>query len=425
MMERIAGIFTRLVLTVAVAVSAATVAYSQDTRAQEDRKARLEKEIAIIDNQLKANAKQSSSALSNLSLIRKKVASRKELLEESDKKIAAFTSAIQVKEKEIAGIKARLDTLSQYNARLIRSAYKNRSAKVWYMYILASDNLGQAFRRFGYLRDLSKQMNIQATKIKEAQKTLEEETAALAVLKKEAEEVRAQRLAEVNKLQSEQNESQQVVNQLNKDKRKYQQQLNKKRQEVEALNREIERIIRQAIEEEERARKAEEARKAGSTKQESTESSASSSKASKPRTTVDVKLAGEFAKNKGKLPWPADGPVVDKFGQHYHPVYTKVKLPFNNGISIALQPGTEVRAVFDGTVKQVIVMPGYNKCVLVQHGSYFSFYCKLADVSVKAGDKVKTGQRIGTVDTIGGDTQLHFQIWSGKNPQNPELWLRP
>ena len=70
-------------------------------------------------------------------------------------------------------------------------------------------------------------------------------------------------------------------------------------------------------------------------------------------------------------------------------------------------------------------MPGYNKCILVQHGNYFSFYCKMGDVSVKKGDKVKTGQSLGTVDTIGDETQLHFQIWSGKNPQNPETWLRP
>ena len=81
-------------------------------------------------------------------------------------------------------------------------------------------------------------------------------------------------------------------------------------------------------------------------------------------------------------------------------------------------------SVFDGEVKRVIMMPGYNKCVLVQHGNYFSFYCKLGQVSVKAGDKVKTGQTIGQVDTIDGQAMLHFQIWKEKTPQNPEAWLR-
>ena len=169
---------------------------------------------------------------------------------------------------------------------------------------------------------------------------------------------------------------------------------------MDALNREIARIIREATED-----------KGGSK--------------TVKRQPINYTLAKKFEANKGKLPWPAEGPVVDHFGQRFHPVYTNLKLPFNNGISIALSAGTEVKAVFDGVVKQIVVMPGYNKCVLVQHGNYFSFYCKLGTVSVKAGDKVKTGQTVGTVDTIGGETQLHFQIWSGRNPQNPESWLRP
>ena len=112
------------------------------------------------------------------------------------------------------------------------------------------------------------------------------------------------------------------------------------------------------------------------------------------------------------------------FAFYYHPVYTKLKLPFNNGISIAVSEGTEVVAVFDGVVKQIVVMPGYNQCVLVQHGGYFSFYCKLKNTRVKAGDKVKLGQVIGEVDRINNVSQLHFQIWKGTKPQNPQLWLR-
>ena len=325
---------------------------------------------------------------------------RKELLEESDRQIAGFTKAIGAMEKEIKAAQQRLDTLSEYYTRLVRSAYKNRNTKVWYMYILASDNLGQAFRRYGYLRDLSAQMKVQAEKIIEAKAALESEKASLQELKKEAEAVRKERAEEVARLQAEETDSRNLVNQLERNRKKYQGELDRKRREVDALNREIERIIRNAM---------------GGSK---------SSKASGSK-EIDIKLANEFKANKGKLPWPVEGPVVDRFGQNYHPVYTKIKLHFNNGINIAVSPGTGVKAVFDGVVKQIVVMPGYNKCVLIQHGDYFSFYCKLGSVSVKAGDKVKTGQEIGTVDTMNGETQLHFQIWSGRTPQNPEIWLRP
>ena len=401
-MRRIAGIF----MTLVAALAWQFPAYSQDTRSQEARKARLQKEIAILDGQLRSNAAQSASALSRLNMISGKVESRKKLIAESDREIAEYSGSISAKEREIALMQARLDTLSDHYARLVRSAYVNRSAKIWYMYILASDNIGQAFRRYGYLRDLSKQMNSQASKIIDVQTELKKESEALAAMKREAESIKALRVTEMNKLKAEENDSRNLVSQLKKNKRKYQQDLSRKQREVDALNREIERIIRDATDEK------------GSGK-------AGKGKSTAKRKPIDYTLAKKFEANKGKLPWPADGPVVDHFGQRFHPVYTNLKLPFNNGVTIALAAGTEIKAVFDGEVKQIVVMPGYNKCVLVQHGNYFSFYCKLGTVSVKAGDKVKTGQVVGTVDTIGGETQLHFQIWSGRNPQNPEIWLRP
>lgn len=401
-MKRIAGIFMTLVAALAWQLPA----YSQDTRSQEARKARLQKEIAILDGQLRSNAAQSASALSRLNMISGKVESRKKLIAESDREIAEYSGSISAKEREIALMQARLDTLSDHYARLVRSAYVNRSAKIWYMYILASDNIGQAFRRYGYLRDLSKQMNSQASKIIDVQTELKKESEALAAMKREAESIKALRVTEMNKLKAEENDSRNLVSQLKKNKRKYQQDLSRKQREVDALNREIERIIRDATDEK------------GSGK-------AGKGKSTAKRKPIDYTLAKKFEANKGKLPWPADGPVVDHFGQRFHPVYTNLKLPFNNGVTIALAAGTEIKSVFDGEVKQIVVMPGYNKCVLVQHGNYFSFYCKLRTVSVKAGDKVKTGQVVGTVDTIGGETQLHFQIWSGRNPQNPEIWLRP
>ena len=403
-MRRFAGILISIILAF---LAGTLTAYSQDTKAQESKRARLHKEIAILDGQIKAITTKSANALNQLTLIRKKVDARKELVAESDRDIAGLNSAISAKEKDIKVMQAKLDTLSDYYERLVRSAYKNRNAKVWYMYILASDNVGQAFRRYGYLRDLSKQMNIQAEKIIATKDTLEKERSALAQLKKDAEALRSERLADMGKLQAEQNDSQKLVNQLKKDKKKYQQDLSKKQKEVEALNREIQRIINQALNEKSSSK--------GSGKTTTKE----------PAKPIDYTLAKKFESNKGKLPWPAEGAVVEHYGQRYDPVYPNLKLPFNNGISIAMGQGSSIKAVFDGEVKQIVVMPGYNKCVLVQHWNYVSFYCKMGYVTVKKGDKVSTGQSIGTVDTIGGETQLHFQIWSGKTPQNPETWLRP
>lgn len=353
---------------------------------------KLEKEIAILDKQLKENEKKSSSALNSLSLTRKKVSSRKKLVEESNKEIKTLDGQIKDKEAEIGVLQARMDTLSLYYDRLIKNAYKNRDSRVWFMYILSSEDIGQGLRRFGYFKNLASQMNSQAAKLKETRSNLESQKEELMGLRQQAGELKQSRQKELDKLKAAENESQKLVNLLQRNKTKYQKELAAKKKQVENLNREINKMITQK-----------------------------SGKSSKP---VDVKLSGEFSANMGKLPWPVEGSVIESFGQHYHPVYKSVKLPFNNGVNIATANAAQVKAVFDGEVRQVIVMPGYNQCVLIQHGEYFTFYCKLGSVSVKAGDKVKTGQTIGKVDTIAGETELHFQLWKGRAPQDPELWLR-
>ena len=387
-------------LLVGAAVSA------QDTRRQESRKAQLEKEIAAINRQLKDNARSSSRALTDLSLVRRKIAARQELIAESDREIRALDDSMKVRQQEIDRLQARHDTLSLYYNRLVRGAYKNRDSRLWYMYILSSENIGQAVRRFGYLKGLSRNMSDQAKHIQETAAALELEKDRLAGLREEAQVLRGQRQADVDALRSEEGESASLVARLEKDRKKYQNDLKKKNREVEALNREIAEIIRKAT---------------------AKPKSGGKSTAKGGKTTsiaIDETLSKNFAANKGRLPWPVEGTVIESYGQHYHPVYKNVKLPFNNGVTLAVARGAQAKAVFDGTVSQVVVIPGYNQCVLVQHGSYFTFYCKLKSVTVKAGEKVKTGQVLGTVDTLSGEDQFHFQLWQERNPQNPENWLR-
>ncbi len=390
----------RILTVVLLALIAGRPAYAQDTRKQEERKARLEREIEIIDKQLKANASQSSSMLSDLTLIRKNISNRRALVQEADRKVRQYSDSIYLAQREINRLKVRIDTLTSHYARLVRSAYKNRDARVWYMYMFASDNLGQAFRRFGYFRNLSVQMKDEARNIRTMQEELEAKRVRLSEKKEEAEAVKAERVLELEKLRKDEARADGVVKRLQRDRRKYQNELAAKKKEVNALNKEISRIIASAVK--------------GGGKQ----------KAGQKKVEVDMKLDGEFSKNKGKLPWPADGPVLSRFGKQYHAVYNNLELPPNNGVDIALVQGSRVKAVFDGVVNQVITMPGYNQCVLLQHGSYFTLYCKMRSLNVKVGDKVKTGDVLGTIDTINGQTQLHFEVWKGSTPQNPEQWLR-
>ena len=391
------------ILAVALVVSVIS-ASAQDVSMQESRKAKLEREIELLDQQIAQNASRSTALLSSLDLLRKNIENRKALVRESDKEIRRYADSVYLKQLAINRLKARVDTLTSHYSRLVKSAYKNRDSRVWYMYILASDNLGQAYRRFGYFRNLSTRMKEEAVRIRQMQEELEVERARLAQLKKNAEKVKAERVKELEKLRKDETAAANMVAQLKKDRKKYEKELKAKKKEVEALNKEIQRIIAEA------------------TKPKTSSGGGSASQKDDP---AAIALSAEFSANKGKLPWPVNGSVVAKFGKQYHPVFKNLELPANNGLDITAPKGSQIKAVFNGTVKQVFVMPGYNQCVLVQHGkNYFTFYCKLGSVNVKAGDKVTTGQVLGTMETQSGNNQIHFELWKDSKPQNPENWLR-
>ena len=392
---------------VVLALLAGTAAFAQKNsrKSLESQRAKLQKDIELINRKLAENSRSSEKVLSNLTLVRSKIAKREQLIGECDRTLKVLGDSVAICEKEIAVLQDRYDTLSVYYAKLVRNAYKNRDSKTWYMYILSSQSVGQAFRRVGYFRSLSSQMNVQAQKIHDAAAALEAKKSRLLSLKAEEDEVRDQIVKERSRLRDEESQSARMQDQLQKDKKQYEKQLKEKNRQIESLNKKIADLIRQ----------------------QSKKPSGSGSGKSKGKTVsteIDTKLSNEFASNKGRLPWPVEGVVTDRFGKHQHPVYKNVELPQNNGVTLTVRRGATAMAVFNGKVTQIFVLPGYNQCVLVSHGSYYTLYTKLKTVSVKVGDKVTTGQAVGVVDTIGGEDLFHFELWNGNEPQNPENWLR-
>ena len=382
-----------LLLTLALL---ATAASGQDVSKQNERKRQIEEEISFINNQLKSIAGKQKATTEQLSLIRKRAQSRQALINDLDRRIAVINDEMTAKQREINRLQKELDTLEIYYNKLIYNTYKNRDTRVWYMYLLASESIGQGYRRFSYLRNLSDEVGKQAAKMREKQAELQAEREKLAAIKEEARSTKAEREEEYRKLLDEQKQSQADMKRLAKSEKQYRNDLAAKKKEMDRLNKEIQRILRATVTEQK-----------------------------KDNTKVDTALSGQFAQNRGKLPWPIrQGVITERFGVHNHPVYKNLKLPDNPGVTFSTTKGADVFAVFGGVVSRVFVMPGYNQCVLVQHGEYFTLYCKLSKVSVKAGQKVATGDKLGTLDIDGNASSLHFQLWKGTDKQDPERWLR-
>lgn len=387
----------RLISFLAVILLCSPVLCAQNISQQKEKRSRLEKDIAILQKQLSGNESQASQALSSITLIQAQQQSRNRLIKEADSEIASLDARIAVVQAGVKKQQELLDTLQKHYSRLVMGAYKNRDIKLWYMYILASENISQAFRRFGYFKNLSSQIQVQASKVEAARLELDARKEELQRSRSVARAARDERARELDRLKKDEARQKQLVTKLKKDRKAYQASLRTKQTEMRAIDRQIARMLEEA----------------GSCK-----TSSGSKKASKP---VDYTLDKNFENNKGKLPWPVDGPVAEHYGAYQN---RELRLSlFNNGINIACESESLVHSVFDGVVSNVMIAPGYGQCILIQHGTYYTSYCKVKNATVRQGDKVKTGQVIGEVATIMGKTQLYFLVFK-KKYLDPEVWLR-
>jgi len=113
---------------------------------------------------------------------------------------------------------------------------------------------------------------------------------------------------------------------------------------------------------------------------------------------------------------------VAHFGNQTHP--TLKTITQNTGIDIAASVGSPVSTVADGQISKILWLPSYGNLVIISHnGGYYTVYTHLAEISGAEGAKVKEGDVIGYTGEALNGPRLHFEIWKGKEKQNPEQWL--
>ncbi|WP_297954484.1 peptidoglycan DD-metalloendopeptidase family protein [uncultured Desulfobulbus sp.] len=142
------------------------------------------------------------------------------------------------------------------------------------------------------------------------------------------------------------------------------------------------------------------------------------------RKQAKAQQARGFAGNRGALPPPVVGRLVRRFQD---PAYAADDATFQNGITIAVDGRTQVRAVYGGEVIFAGYMRGYGKLVIIDHDlQYCTVSARFDDLAVREGDRVSQGQVLGTtgeVATLFGDG-LYFEIRRGTVAEDPLLWFR-
>ena len=372
-------------------------------------------EIELTTHLLTETNKSAKNSLNRLNLLSQQLMQRKRIASLLGDEIASIDKNIRTISFEIDLLTKSLEvTKNNYAKSLQNQQQEYRSSQYKMLIILSTDNLAQSYRRMRYLREYSDWQREEADRIIQKQNEINERKTILEETRAEKQKLLAAREKENKQIEEEERLQKNEVSEINKKQKQLQQQLSEQKKEADALLKQIERLIAEDIE---------------NYGQKNTPSGQSAAKSSTYKLEEkDVKLSNDFASNKGKLPSPLNGryTIISQFGENQHQELSHVRTN-NNGIDIQTVAGAEARAIFNGIVTRIFVMPGYNNNVIVRHGNYLTVYSNLSQVYVRAGDQVTTRQPLGKIFTDtekGNETILHFQIWKEHDKLNPQDWIQ-
>jgi septal ring factor EnvC (AmiA/AmiB activator) len=373
----------------------------------EQKRKQLQQEILQINKKLLQTKHSEADALQVYHQIKRKIQIRKKLINNLKREINTINRSIITNEKKSKTLTQELEQLKKDYAKMIRLSYNSRSRNNKLYFLFSSESFLQAFKRMQYLKQYSKHRKKQGDQIVEKKKQLEKLKQKLEKQKKDKQSVYKDYKEEINKIKQEEQKQIAVVKRIKHKKDKYLKQIKAKQREQAKIDKLIDELIKKAIvKSNKRAKK----------------SRRSSSKFF--LTPEGKKLANKFSANRGALPWPVKKAYISRhFGKQPHEIFKNIKVE-SSGIYLATEPNSKVRAVFEGKVLQIQVIPGGNNTVFIKHGNYLTIYGNLKEVYVKPGQKVKTRQEIGKVATDkNGKTELKFRVYKNMTKLNPEKWL--
>lgn len=412
---------------------------SAQTRAElEKQREKLNREIAELQNTVKEIAKEKSLTQQQVTALSKQINLREQKINTITSEVAVINKHINANTAAVNKLKAELEKMKRDYEKMVMFAFRNRNAYNKLMFIFASKDFNQGFRRVKYLQQFNDSRKLKAADIENTKKQIEQKIAQL----------QADRNKQVALMKEQENEKKTIsqqrsvysgqLSELIVTERGVKKDITQKQKEERRINAAIKEIIRREIEAERRraeaARRAAEAaaernRKANestSTTKGKNNTKTSTSKMSESevlRSTPEaVKLSNDFRSNRGSLPWPvSNAKIMQDFGGESVGRNVNVE---HISVKIQTSSGAAVKAVFAGEVSSILTMYG-QRIIMIKHGEYYTVYNNMGSVNVSKGQKVSTGQTIGTadVDSDTGVPMVDFSVYQGSTPLNPMSWL--
>ncbi|KAA1243608.1 murein hydrolase activator EnvC [Aquimarina sp. RZ0] len=387
--------------------------FSQSTKQQQlekqrkQLKAQIEQMRILLDN----NKQQERSVLDEVETLSSKINTRENLIKITNQQANLLTREVNTNLKKIQSYRKELKVLKEDYARMVVKSYKSKSHKSKIMFLLSSTDFAQAYKRLQYMKQYNEYRKEQANQIQNRAEELQTLNKQLSRRKKEKQNLVDENRNAQQRLKEEKKQQQVLMASIRKKEGTYKKEIKKKQEQASAIDREIEKLIREAI--------------ARANKKVGKKAAKKGTATTFALTPEGQKLADGFTTNKGKLPWPVGtGKLTKKFGRQPHPTLPNIQIN-SSGVEIETRPGEKARAIFEGEVSAIQKLKGAGRLVHVRHGNYTTIYYNLENIAVKEGQKVSTKQSIGEVrvNPTNGRAIMKFLIFKDTKKQNPQSWI--
>jgi len=413
-----------LLLLLLVGVAMPADAQSKSKKQLEKERTQLEAEIKRLNAELSKAKKNTKLNANQLAALNKKIKQRNKLIDNINGQLSQIDSQISKTNDSITLIQSRRRNLQENYAATIRSLYREYNNVDKWVLLFDTPSYNKALLRTKYFKQYNAYRLRQSADIKQCEKQLQDINEELQRKRSEQSTLLTQEKRQREQLTKEQRQKEANVKASKSNEKQLSSQLSKK----EAQKRKLQQQIQRLIDEEVRKAAAAKASRAKGSSSGKTTSTASTS-GNKPATVTDKTttaenaLSNDFASNRGQLAWPVAYTSISRnYGLYTHESGGQ---NMNNGIDLVTVQGTNVYAVFKGTVSRTFTCPNGTMGIIIRHGDYMTVYANLATISVKSGQKVNTRAVIGTVASDGaGHGEFSFQLWKGRESQNPKAWLR-
>ena len=422
----------RILLTIAAAFFFFHAGAQGKDELQKQRQ-QLKKEIEETERVLNETKKTTKENVGQLSLINKRLDLQGNVIDNITGQLKYIENDIYKSQRDVNKLARVLDTLKQEYAKSMVYAYKNRNSYDFLNFIFSASGFNDAIKRITYLKSYRTYREQQGQNIVRTQRLLQDRINELSGNKEKKNVVLQEKNKEMTVLEKQHEEKQKIVAQLKGRQKELTAQISNKRKQDARLKGMITTMIKKEIAiANEKARLKAIADAKNNTKPSSNNKSdvaVTRPVTRTPKKTESVLVSSEadrildanFERNRGSLPWPADGFILSHFGTN---VLTD-RVEYNDpGVGIGTSVGGAVKAIFDGEVTLVNSMED-KQVVFIKHGKYFTVYSNLASANVARGQTVKTGQVVGRAGANdNGQGEIDLIIMKENTNVNPEQWLR-